>query len=228
VNRLILSVAAVALIFGWASADFTPINQAADAGKEDSLSQILDILYGAGNYQRVDDANDQVWTTNVPNGTATFQAQYASYAQSFGYAPTSSLPGMILFSTPGGLDEIVPTGGPQGTIPASTKPFYLGDLVTGDDNGTPKSAIWYSDPSLNGGDGDHMVTFEITQGTDAGDYVVAFEDYYLATADKDYNDLVVLVSGAAPVSAVPEPSTLSMLGFGLVGLAALVRRKRKN
>ena len=92
----------------------------------------------------------------------------------------------------------------------------------------------FSDPALNGGT-DRMVTFQVT-GTlntpgniNSGytslanpTYVIAFED----GSDFDYNDLVVQVSGVAPV---PEPTTLisgalMMMPFG-AGMVSVLRRK---
>jgi hypothetical protein len=55
------------------------------------------------------------------------------------------------------------------------------------------------------------------------EYALAFED--LSTgSDWDYNDMVVMVES---VTNVPEPTTLTLLGAGLIGLA-FARRKRDD
>lgn len=56
-----------------------------------------------------------------------------------------------------------------------------------------------------------------------GNYVIGWEDLdFRGSTDKDYNDLVVEIHGAAPV---PEASTLMLFGSGLSGLLFLARRK---
>lgn len=65
-----------------------------------------------------------------------------------------------------------------------------------------------------------MVSWLITDGEFAGDYVIAWEDMK-RLGDHDYNDLVIRVSG---VSAVPVPSALWLFGSGILGLVAVVRR----
>jgi hypothetical protein len=68
---------------------------------------------------------------------------------------------------------------------------------------------------------DHMVSWRITGGQYAGDFVMAWEDLP-NLGDRDYNDLVLRVSG---VTAVPVPATVWLFISGLIGVAAIARRK---
>jgi len=57
-----MSTIAVFLICGSAVALTTPINPLGGGnGSETNLTTVLDNIYGAGNYTRIDDLNDQVW-----------------------------------------------------------------------------------------------------------------------------------------------------------------------
>ncbi len=73
---------------------------------------------------------------------------------------------------------------------------------------------WYTD-----GNGDHFALFQ----ADSGTYWLGMEDLPLAASDKDYNDMIVKISS----SPVPEPGTILLLGFGLIGAAGIRRKLRK-
>jgi len=95
------------------------------------------------------------------------------------------------------------------------------DLVTG-------YATWYSDPALNGGNGNHVYSKtvgadEAFAGSVAGTYV-AFEDLIFPNSDFNYRDHTFVFAIA---SAVPEPSTWAMLILGFAGVGFMAYRRRK-
>ena len=90
--------------------------------------------------------------------------------------------------------------------------FYLTD---------PYGITYYSHTALNLDQFDHMMIFDTSDNLVpallGADVVVAIEDF-LGGGDQDFDDMVV--GGSAP-----EPATMLLLGSGLIGLAALGRKK---
>jgi hypothetical protein len=96
--------------------------------------------------------------------------------------------------------------------------------------------LWHSDSALNSDGEDHLAVFQGTN-TDTvqmpgflpglwtnNEYVFAFEDLTSAASDWDYTDMVVMVESVNP-APVPEPSTVMLVGAGLLGMIAFGRKR---
>jgi len=95
------------------------------------------------------------------------------------------------------------------------------DFVTG-------YATWYSDPSLNGGNGNHVYSRAASAGqaftgSPAGTYV-AFEDLIFPNSDFNYFDHAFVYS----IAAVPEPSTWAMMILGFAGVGYMTYRRNRQ
>jgi hypothetical protein len=110
--------------------------------------------------------------------------------------------------------------------------FNLGHVTTGDAltfvDFVTGYATWYSDPSLNGGNGNHVYSTAASAGqafagSPAGTYV-AFEDLIFPNSDFNYFDHAFVFS----VSAVPEPSTWAMMILGFAGVGYMTYRRKRQ
>ncbi len=101
---------------------------------------------------------------------------------------------------------------------------------------SPDALTVYSQNNLNAGSAQQMVAYKGNGQTrlniggtdtlfDKNSVVLGFEDLRLNEGDRDYNDLVVLVSGVQDSKNVPEP--MALLGLAAVGAAGVLRRRTK-
>ena len=216
-------------------------------GSETSLQQIICGLYTAAgtpcsrapNVNTDQYAPDQVWQVGGAGGSlATFIVQIAGLANqsSFGiYDASNPNTRVTLFNGAAGL-----TTGDQALVSIlADGSVRLNFADTGVDFAgnafgyylTAGSTTLFSQMSLNGGH-DQMVAFRgdddsIMIGQYAAgpwsqnEFLLAWEDIRGQGSDRDFNDFVAIVES---VSGVSEPTTLALLGLGLLTLGALKRR----
>jgi hypothetical protein len=230
VNLIVLFIFVFIFIFsGVAVAGKTYINpQGGGNGREQSLiatDGILDNVFGLENLLRIDDSLDQIWYPVGETVTVKDVAKWAGYGHDKGWlSGTSGFTFDDLYSIGKGVKETYdpPSEKYSGVFePGGAFRFALSTTAGG---------LWSSLESDNVDKLDHMVTWKIIDGTYSGNYVVAFEDMRLNTSDYDYNDNVMMVSGAGVVPEIPAGAVapvMGLIGFGLWRLRRKATKKKK-
>lgn len=214
-----------------AMADFTPVNPKSTPF-EPGIRGVMNRLYGEGNFQRIDDARDNLWNyDNIEGlGSAQFEAKFSAVGRAtFGFfSGTDSNKFNPLFSVRG-----FGYANPEKPVTAvldsakTEDPFRFGVFFGFGRVGN----MYSSDAEQNFFDLDHMVTFQILDenGQETGTYVLAWENSRFL-GDHDYQDLVVQVNGVTsngpPIATVvPAPAAMALGSLGL-GFVGWLRRSR--
>ncbi|MBF0484366.1 MAG: PEP-CTERM sorting domain-containing protein [Candidatus Omnitrophica bacterium] len=85
---------------------------------------------------------------------------------------------------------------------------------------TPQQNTWYSDRFANINNDPHALIYQLQPNR----YLIAWEDVNLLSADRDYNDMYILVD-TKDNNVVPEPMTMALFSMGSGALWFLKRRK---
>jgi len=85
---------------------------------------------------------------------------------------------------------------------------------------TVEGNTFYSEDIRNPAGDPQMFIYQ--DKTFGNEWYLGIEDLVFAAGDKDFEDMIVKISEVSPV---PEPTTMLLLGSGLIGLAGIGRRK---
>lgn len=194
---------------------------------EPSLFYFLDTVYGEGNYERISDDDDDTWTVEAII-RATAIGSTASALQQLGACVVCDGSDNLEIGPAVTASGVLSTLLFDGVFAYAGQVFRWFDAASGD----PAVGTVYSDPLLNAGGTDHMVSFAITN--QPGVFVIAFEDwlstYEPKPSDRDFNDFIVELqltgAGTRDLLDTPEPTTIILLGGALLVLGLGLRQRR--
>lgn len=217
-----------------------------------SLIGIFETEVGKGAFTRIDDAFDTAW--KAAGGQPVMVRALARYAGDTSFVGVDAGSGFqsltpaignsrILVAHPGdyaadqraGDFSALPSGGGWSSIAVASGQafaFILNDLTAGYKVSSNPAQSGYANSGKNFLD--FMVTWQVNDSVPH--FFIAWEDRdprNNTTSDHDYNDLVLEVLHAQPlsfpdmpVSHAPEPATLALLLLGFPVIVSLAKRHR--
>ena len=245
-RKLLYSTAVFLLLAGVAFADISPVNTrpvaiGAGPGSELTLQTILNAIYGDNVISAANDQqNTGIWQlpgpgTDVTSPILRFEQAGNAGSNVFGiwtgHDPNATPTMVDIFTGPSSPDTIATLtwlGGDPNTVHISANlgtginvgsfvginRYWFGFYLEGSGGTT-----FFTADQLNADDHPQALTY---RNAATNKWTFAFEDQPYASADRDFNDLVVTAD-----SIVPAPdggTTVLLLGGALLGLETLRRR----
>lgn len=229
----------------------TKLNKLVTAGVGDTWSAgtLANGDYVGGTIQNGQSALDVLWALSGPGASSTtivLEIAGNASVNTFGFydpADPSKRAQIFAGSATGGSKLYIRFNGNQ--LQYSANNLNFSDVPNGNFSSQQfgvymgsKVGVLYSNPALNSGN-DNLVAYQgfgsgstgrklkvgsVVNSWDANSYVLAWEDLSLPSSDKDYQDMVLLMSGVVPV---PEPSTYVIGSLLLLPILLQLRRRTK-
>jgi len=163
----------------------------------------------------------QIWHTNANKASTTIEIEmlngYTAAGDVFGYYQKGQSATFVPLFIVGHMSNPVYSNIATGTPGQKYTVTVPGDISFAVNSQFDANRFWAGENSLNAGGEDHMISYDVISPVSSpnyGSYVLGFEDIPLASADKDYNDIVVkfTIKGCMDINPPNTPPVITLLG----------------